>query len=237
MPLYDRILDTIHTQITDGTLSEGTMLPKETELCKAYGVSRTTVRTALLKLQNEGLIKRIKGKGTIVTSAKVLEQSTIFIESFAEELKRQGFKTTTEVLEFRRMKAPAEIAGTFRLKEGEQVMKLTRLRYQSGSFDQGSIVITTSYLPISLSFIENYDLETTSLHDIFKEHGLHRSDITKTISAKNLDDKEARLLGVQPGSIAIVISSFTLDQHAQPLEVCESIYPVGRNTFTLKLRT
>ena len=105
MPLYDRILDTIHTQITDGTLSEGTMLPKETELCKAYGVSRTTVRTALLKLQNEGLIKRIKGKGTIVTSAKVLEQSTIFIESFAEELKSQGFKTTTEVLEFRRMNA------------------------------------------------------------------------------------------------------------------------------------
>ena len=66
---------------------------------------------------------------------------------------------------------------------------------------------------------------------------LHRSDITKTISAKNLDDKEARLLGVQPGSIAIVISSFTLDQHARPLEVSESIYPVGRNTFTLKLRT
>lgn len=236
MPLYEKVLDTLLTQIKNGTLPEGTLLPTELELCSAYGVSRTTVRTALQKLQLEGMIKRVKGKGTIVTRPQVLENSTIFVESFSEELRTKGFRTTTEVLEFRRTTPPAPIAAFFGTQPTEQALKLTRLRYQSGAFDEGSIVLTTNYLPPRLSFVESYNLEQTSLHAIFQEHGLHRSDITKSITARELDAREARLLGAAPSSIAILIISHVLDQEGRPLDVCESIYPVGRNSFTLHFK-
>ena len=84
--LYSKIADEIQMKIDTGEFSEGDMLPKETELCEQYNVSRPTVRAALMQLVNLGMLKRIKGKGTFVKKTQiVLENSSLFIESFNEE--------------------------------------------------------------------------------------------------------------------------------------------------------
>jgi len=234
--LYKDIIAYITRNIQNQTWKEGDLIPTEMELCKQFSVSRSTVRAAMQKLQAQGLLLRIKGKGTLVTQPKILEDSTLFIESFSEELKAKGYTTKSEVLEFRHIRCDATVAKGLSLNEGDSVIKLKRLRYIDGSFSSGSIVLTTSYFPEHVRFIDGCDFERSSVHEILATHGIYRELTEKTLTAVNLDDKESRLLGVESQSIAISITSVTDDQNGERLEYCVSLYPVGRNTFTLRLR-
>lgn len=66
LPLYLRIREDIRGKIESGTFPTGYALPFEHDLCIQYGVSRITVKHALRDLVNDGLIVRIKRKGTFV---------------------------------------------------------------------------------------------------------------------------------------------------------------------------
>lgn len=60
--LYGQILE----QIVDGTLQEGSRLPSEHQMCQAFGVSRPTVREALMRLHADGVVTTRQGSGTFV---------------------------------------------------------------------------------------------------------------------------------------------------------------------------
>ena len=53
--------------ITLGEFSKNDRLPSEPDLARDLGVSRTTLRQALTLLQEDGLIKIIRGKGNFIT--------------------------------------------------------------------------------------------------------------------------------------------------------------------------
>ena len=52
--------------ILSGDYVPGDVLPSETALCETFGVSRNTVRQAFENLTHEGVVYRIRGKGTYV---------------------------------------------------------------------------------------------------------------------------------------------------------------------------
>jgi GntR family transcriptional regulator len=64
--MYNRIESLIRNKIVSGRLQSGEKLPSEEELGRHYGVSRITVRNALGRLEQEGLILRDRGRGTFV---------------------------------------------------------------------------------------------------------------------------------------------------------------------------
>lgn len=66
MPLYYQIGNQLKEQILSGKLAPGSKLPAEDALARQYGVAKLTLRNALGKLAQEGLIKRLKGKGTFI---------------------------------------------------------------------------------------------------------------------------------------------------------------------------
>lgn len=70
LPTYIQIYEDYYKKIIDGVYKEGDQLPTELEICKKYYVSRITVKNALQKLVDKGLICRISGKGTFVSMAK-----------------------------------------------------------------------------------------------------------------------------------------------------------------------
>lgn len=65
-PLYMKVYSDLKERIESGEWSYGAMLPSEFELCDVYGVSRGTVRQVLAKLEEEGFIRRERGKGTFI---------------------------------------------------------------------------------------------------------------------------------------------------------------------------
>ena len=55
--LASRVREEVRDRIRDGRFSDGVQLPPEVELATSLGVSRTTVREALLQLEQRGWIK------------------------------------------------------------------------------------------------------------------------------------------------------------------------------------
>jgi GntR family transcriptional regulator/GntR family frlABCD operon transcriptional regulator len=66
LPHYRRLYETLRKHITEGVYQEGDLLPSENELCRAYNLTRPTVRKALDNLLRDGFIKKQQGKGSIV---------------------------------------------------------------------------------------------------------------------------------------------------------------------------
>jgi DNA-binding GntR family transcriptional regulator len=69
-PHYRIVYEALRSQINSGVYKEGDLIPSENEICASYGVTRPTVRQALDKLVNEGLILKHHGKGSIVQAPK-----------------------------------------------------------------------------------------------------------------------------------------------------------------------
>lgn len=67
-PKYQVILEDIRSDILSGTYSIGEQIPTESALQDQYGVSRQTVRKAILALSNEGFLRSEKGSGTYVSN-------------------------------------------------------------------------------------------------------------------------------------------------------------------------
>ena len=64
----ERLYAELKAEITERKLRPGSLLPRETVLAEARGVSRFTLREVLRRLEEESLIVRVRGHGTYVGS-------------------------------------------------------------------------------------------------------------------------------------------------------------------------
>ncbi|OLO03154.1 MULTISPECIES: FCD domain-containing protein [Salinicola] len=60
------IAEALAEAVFSGDYAIGATIPREVDLCVRFGVSRSTVRSALQKLVNAGLLVRVSGQGTRV---------------------------------------------------------------------------------------------------------------------------------------------------------------------------
>ena len=67
IPYYVQIYDIIYERISSGALKEGDTIPGENALAAYWNVSRSTIRLAVRKLEEDGLIYKMQGKKTTVT--------------------------------------------------------------------------------------------------------------------------------------------------------------------------
>lgn len=68
---YVTVYNKLFKMITEGTFPEGSRLPSEPELSKSLGVSRATLRQALVLLQDDGLVNNIRGKGNFIVKSTI----------------------------------------------------------------------------------------------------------------------------------------------------------------------
>jgi DNA-binding LacI/PurR family transcriptional regulator len=65
-PLYEQIKEGLREQIQQGLYKAGAAIPDERALAAELGISRMTVRRAIVELSREGLLERVSGRGTFV---------------------------------------------------------------------------------------------------------------------------------------------------------------------------
>lgn len=71
-PSYSAVVaDKLKEMIRRRKLKSGDRIPTEAELCKAYGVSRTVIREAIISLRSEGILVARQGIGVFVAEASV----------------------------------------------------------------------------------------------------------------------------------------------------------------------
>ena len=72
--LVDVVIDHLRTEISTGRLVSGARLPPETKLTAELGVSRTTLREAIVVLSHDGLVDVRHGNGTYVKAGPGLDK-------------------------------------------------------------------------------------------------------------------------------------------------------------------
>lgn len=63
---YTKLEEDLRKLILSGSLSYSDPITAETELAKQYGISRSTARKALQRLVDEGLLRKVNGRGTFI---------------------------------------------------------------------------------------------------------------------------------------------------------------------------
>lgn len=235
---YEEIRDAVKEKIVRGEWQVGYKLPREVDLCRSFDASRTTVRRALSELTAAGNLRRVKGTGTFVSRPQILERSTLFLQSFAEELRSRGLTPVTELLEGRILPAcDAAVAAGLGVSEGARVCKVRRLRYSKEEGERGASVLTASYFPPDIGeSLLDCDLEHESLYHALSLRGIRRVRSVKTIAVARLPARDCRLLLADEDAVFFRVTTKSYDASGRQIEYCESFYPADRNVFTLELR-
>jgi GntR family transcriptional regulator len=193
-PKHRRILMALEMEIRSGRLPRGSRLPGEVSLARRFGVSRTTIRSALAELNEAGLITTLTGKGSFVLfDGRPLDARL----GCARALAAHGVETRTRVvgIALRREETPAwREAGSLEVVVVERIRELA----QSG----GAVAYERSYLPATacLRDLPERGLDGHSLTDELSRAGLYADHGEQRLRGRGIDEREAALLDREPGA-------------------------------------
>lgn len=94
-PIYDQVVEQIKTMIINATLVENDPLPSVRTLAKELKISALTVKKAYDKLEEDGFIVTVHGKGSFIASTNpefMQEEHRKEVESLLEQAILKGHK-------------------------------------------------------------------------------------------------------------------------------------------------
>jgi GntR family transcriptional regulator len=234
IPFYTQILTVIRQHIKSGALKPGDIIPSELELCKMYGVSRTTVRQALDRLAEENLIIRRRGKGSFVANPK-LHRNLDHLYSFTEDMKKLNLEPYSEILESIVEETDEETAGALGLKPGAEVYKLSRLRCAGGE----PLLLENTFIPLYLcSDIAKEDFSKKSLYEtLTTKYMLNMVRAVETYEAVSLNEETAVLLNCTEGEPAFNVHRIGYLEDSTPIEYTSSFVRSDKCIFKVELKT
>jgi GntR family transcriptional regulator len=234
MPLYFQLARLLTGEINVGRWRAGDRLPSETEICATYGVSRATVRQTLLRLENEGLIRRLKGRGTFIADARhrswLVQSSEGF---FHDEVGRFGLDVTSRILRAELAPLPRWASQALKLDDNSQGAVLERLRFING---QVALHVTDYLLPRYEHAAVSLRNRDGSLYDRLREDaGVWVHGGRRVIEAAYATARVAKLLEVGPRTPLLLIESVSWNARLEPFHCYQSWLRTDRLTVEIEV--
>ncbi|GGR99244.1 HTH-type transcriptional repressor YvoA [Micromonospora fulviviridis] len=210
------------------TLRPHDPLPSERELVARFGVSRATVRQAVGRLEEEGLVYRAQGSGTFVADPATISKS-LALTSFSEDMRSRRLTPDSRLLDFTLTEAGVAVARDLSLSPGAEVAHIRRLRLADGL----PMCIEEVWLPTERVGELDAAVVGGSLYGALGARGVQPHHADQVIAATVVDADQAALLGVAPYSPALRVDRITYDQAGVAIERAESMYRADRYDFRI----
>lgn len=217
-PYYSQIADRLLDEIETAHVQPGYKVASEASLAARFGVSRMTVRKAVLQLTAKGYLARRERSGTYVARPR-LAHGISTEDSFSASMLATGHRVETEVLEAGRGPADHRTARVLGLSTGDEVVIVRRLRKVDGD----PVAIHETHLPTRFAVVLDHDL-TRSLTDILRVVGAGSERSVDAVDASNADDDTAELLGTQMGTPLMRVEGEGYGPDGEPVRRTISIY-------------
>lgn len=197
-PIYVQVMEYLGGNIDSGKWSESDRIPSEIDLTEKLGVSRGSVKKAISKLVDEGILEQIQGKGTYVKAHDISFPLTEGLISFSETLKEQGIDFETEIISSEECTADEEISRNLSIPPNSPYLRLERVRRAKGE----PIMYIENNINSSLAEgVANADLVHESLFSILERLTKHQVAYSKTLFvATAADAQRSKYLEVEPKS-------------------------------------
>lgn len=233
IPLYVQIREILRQEIRNGDV-EGKpyAIPA---LAARFGVNRLTIRQAVDELIREGLMYSVKGVGTFAARGRPLEENVDTLASFFDEFVMQGRTVRVQIREMTWVAASESIAAALHIAPGSRVLLIDRLRLVD------EVPLAIDYRYVRSPWAEALTLENvqTSVirHILTQETGVKWEGLEVELEARATTAPEARDLGVEKGSPALVRRVVMYAEGAQvPIIHGISIYRADRYRWKTYVR-
>ncbi|MFT7474567.1 MAG: GntR family transcriptional regulator [Verrucomicrobiales bacterium] len=158
MPLWAQLEAELRGRLEAGEFDEG--FPTDAQLVSRYEVSRHTVREAIRHLNKTGVLRRERGRGTVVNRSE-FEQPLGGLYSLFKSIEAAGVEQTSTVLDVGIRRDP-EAASRLGLDEDADLFYLERVRYAGDA----PLAVDRAWLPLALAEpLLTADFSHTALYD------------------------------------------------------------------------
>lgn len=162
--LADQVFSVLINRITDELYPAGSQLPTENELAEELNVSRSTIRTAIFKLEDRKIVHRKPGVGTYVSeNINISNPLNEFIE-FKKLIQENGFKPGLIHVSSELITAGKEQEKELQLPEGGKILKISKIF----TANQDPIIWVVNHIPTSI-FVKKLSEKKALLPDTTKK--------------------------------------------------------------------
>ena len=229
VPLYHQVASAFEKAIREGALPSETRLENEIALAKRYNLSRPTMRQAMDKLVQHGLVVRRRGVGTQVIGAPV--RRNLKLSSLYNDLQDEGATPKTTVLTLELTHAEANVAEKLNLTKGAEVHHMTRLR----TVDGRPLAIMENWVPRSIATFDQAELESDGLYNLLRRTGIDFRMAHQTVGAEVADADQAELLDTKVGAPLVMMNRTALDSRGIAVECGHHVYRADMYSFDITL--
>lgn len=226
--LYRQIAEYLIGEITSGRYPPSGRLPSEQELMERYKVSRVTVRQAIGRLLDQGLVVRKQGKGTFVVGSLVRHELRGLM-GFYDALVAQGLDPKTKLLDFRLVAPPEQAAEA--LGRGESELMFLRRLY---SLEGAPIGLACTYLPPAAAKVAWGQAERTpsyAILDSLLDIRIARADLS--IRGRLAGKELGATLKIAAKAPVLVLERVSYDAAGKPQEFTQFYVNSETYEFTL----
>ena len=235
--IYYQIAVDLRNRIARGEWQERGRLPAEIDLAKAYEVNRMTVRQALAYLENEGVVLRKRGVGTLIKlDPKQVSSGTNLPISFSRQMRELGFSPSVKLIRAELLPhPPADILANLGLTEDDEVVSFQRLF----SLNNQPVALIHSMLPHQLCpQILEMDLVNDSLTaTLEKAYGLYPVQVDQRVQAALLSQENSELLQAGVETAVIEIHTKSSSKEGTIIEYAQTICVGDRLSLHLHVST
>lgn len=233
---YARLAQSLLERIEGGEYRVGACLPTEFELCRQFGVSRTTVREAIRRLAGMGLLSAKPGVGTVVRARHVRPRFVHTVESVSDIFQYARTSSKPKLLHAAEVTAGEEEAKLLLCKPGQRWTKFETLRF----FADEPVPMAHSQIYVDPAFggvVKRVALRNVPTYTLLEsEYGERVVEVQQEFNAVQVRGKRAALLKVGSGSAALQVIRHYFAERSRLLMVSISLYPAGRFSYAMRFR-
>lgn len=232
-PRYHQVYVALRDWITGGRLAPGSRIPSEPELCRAFDVSRITVRRAIDELVEERMLARRQGSGTFVSERIPGEVVALDLREITTRVANLGRTTEVVDLKVEWLPADAVTARALQLPPGARVHVSTRVRAR----ERQRLGIVTTWLPEDVGGrLTERELRRHTVLELIERAGVTVDAAEQSIGASLAGIDAARALGVAVGMPLVHVERIVLDTDARPVERVEALWRADCYEYRMMLR-
>jgi DNA-binding GntR family transcriptional regulator len=213
-PLREVVREDLRSLISAGRFAPGEKLPAEPELAEMLGVSRGTLREAVRALELEGRLTHRRGVGTFVASLPFLRNNLDTNFGVTQLIESMGLRPGIRWMDVRQEAAGQSVASRLAVEPTDPVVIVERVR----TADDRPVVYSLDIMPRRIAQ-HPVDLgDQQSIYAYLRDRcGLTVQYGVARLAPAVADRRIARLLGVRPGSLLLVIDQVDYTAEGQPV--------------------
>jgi GntR family transcriptional regulator len=218
----DSVERRIRDLISDGDLGPDGRLPTERELAAQLGVSRTTVRQVLDRLEHSGSVHRRRGRGGgTFASRRRVDIDFGYLAGIPAYLRAQGFRPGAHVVSARILPADQATADALNLAGDALVYEVVRVRLA----DEVRISLEHVRIPVCLAPDLLAQPLDDSIYELLRDrYGVECAKAVERMVAVLADDDQSSLLGIKVGDPLMAIERVTYDVEGKPVEYSTDLF-------------